>query len=75
MFGFGKPEPFGRLSVDEVETLVARGEASVFDNNGAERWKLGHVPTAKPLDSGHVEPQDLPPDPARTLVFYCAGPL
>jgi rhodanese-related sulfurtransferase len=75
MFGFGKKEPFGRLSMDEVERMVGQGAAEVFDNNAEERWKLGHVPTAHWLDPANVEQASLPADKERTVVFYCGGPL
>ncbi len=39
-------EEFGRLTVDQVAEHVAKGDASIFDNNPKDMWQKGHVPTA-----------------------------
>jgi len=66
-------EEFGRLTVDQVAEHVARGDASIFDNNDKETWQKGHVPTAKWVDFKNVQTSDLPKDKDRTLIFYCAN--
>ncbi len=66
-------EEFGRLTVDQVAEHVARGDASIFDNNDKETWQKGHVPTAKWVDFKNVQASDLPKDKDRTLIFYCAN--
>ena len=68
-----KKETFGRLSVQEVSDLVAKGEASVFDDNREERFKQGHVPGAVWLPYDAVTAEKLPAQKDRTLVFYCAN--
>jgi rhodanese-related sulfurtransferase len=68
-----KKEAFGRLSVQEVSDLVAKGEASVFDDNHEERFKQGHVPGAVWLPYDAVTAEKLPGQKDRTLVFYCAS--
>jgi rhodanese-related sulfurtransferase len=68
-----KKEAFGRLSVQEVSNLIAKGEASVFDDNREERFKQGHVPGAVWLPYDAVTAEKLPADKDRTLVFYCAN--
>ena len=66
-----KHEGFGELSIDQVQTLIDKGEADVFDNNGHEEWVKAHVPTAKWVSFKDVKESDLPKDKARKLVFYC----
>ena len=66
-------EEFGRLTVDQVAEHVAKGDASIFDNNEKETWQKGHVPTAKWVDFKNVQASDLPKDKDRTLIFYCAN--
>jgi rhodanese-related sulfurtransferase len=61
------------LTVDQVQALIASGQASVFDNNAKERFEQSHVPGAKWLSFKDVKASDLPEDKARTLVFYCAN--
>ena len=66
-------DPFGSLTVDQVADLIAKKDASIFDNNSAEQYQGGHVPTAKWVDFKNVTASDLPQDKDRTLVFYCAN--
>lgn len=67
-------EPFGTLTVEQVDALVASGQASVFDNNNRDRYVQSHVPTAKWVAFDEVKAEALPPDRSRKLVFYCANP-
>ena len=64
---------FGSLTVDQVADHVAKGDASIIDNNPKDMWQKGHVPTAKWVDFKNVQASDLPKDKDRTLVFYCAN--
>jgi len=66
-------EKFGSLTVDQVAEHVAKGDASIFDNNPKDMWQKGHVPTAKWVDFKDVQASDLPKDKDRTLIFYCAN--
>ena len=66
-------EGFGSLTVDQVADHVAKGDASVFDNNPKDMFAKGHVPTAKWVDFKAVKESDLPKDKSRKLVFYCAN--
>jgi hypothetical protein len=61
------------LSVDEVETRIAKKDGSffVFDVNPKEVFDAGHVPTAKWIEA--VEASVLPTDKTASLVFYCAN--
>jgi rhodanese-related sulfurtransferase len=62
------------LSVAEVAARIGQPGFHVFDNNGAGRWKRGHVPGAKNLNAYNYAAGELPPDKDATLVFYCSGP-
>jgi rhodanese-related sulfurtransferase len=66
-------EGFSSLTVDQVEAHLAKGDASVFDNNPKDMWQKGHVPGAKWVDFKNVQATDLPKDKDRTLIFYCAN--
>jgi len=66
-----KKEAFGRLSIDEVDAMVAKKEGFIFDNNSKDSYAKGHVPTAKWVAFNDVKPADLPADKASKLVFYC----
>ena len=62
------------LTIEQVAARLGTPGFHVFDNNGAGRYRRGHVPGAV-----HVNPYDfpaaaLPDDRAATLVFYCSGP-
>jgi rhodanese-related sulfurtransferase len=66
-------EKFKRLTVDEVDAMVKAKSINVFDCNGPERFKKGHVPTAKPYSIADEKPQGLPADKSAPLVFYCGN--
>ncbi len=67
-------ENIPELTVAEVAARLGQPDFFVFDNNGAGRWRRGHVPGAKNLNAYHYEASALPPDKTATLVFYCSGP-
>lgn len=69
-----KHDGFGELTVDQVAELIAKNEVDVFDNNGKDVFRDGHVPTAKWVPFNEVKESDLPKDRSRKLVFYCANP-
>jgi rhodanese-related sulfurtransferase len=62
------------LSIADVSARLGTPRFHVFDNNGAGRWKRGHVPGAKNLNAYSYAAGELPADKAATLVFYCSGP-
>lgn len=62
------------LTVAEVAAKIGQPGFFVFDNNGAGRWKRGHVPGAKNLNAYSYDPGELPADKDAMLVFYCSGP-
>ena len=71
-------EPFGKLTIDELETRMTaakagQGKLAIFDNNQRERFDKGHIPGAKWVKFDDVQAKDLPSDKQATLVFYCAN--
>lgn len=66
-------EPFGRLTVDEVEKLIKAKSIAVFDNNSKERYEKGHVPTATWVSIADFDAKVLPADKDAKLVFYCGN--
>ena len=72
--GDAKHDGFRELTVDQVADLVAKKEATVYDNNGTDVYQKGHVPTATWVAASQVKESDLPRDRERKLVFYCANP-
>jgi len=67
------PEPFGRLTVDEVAGKLGTTNVHVFDNNPKKKYEAGHIPGAKWVEFDQVTASDLPTDKAATLIFYCAN--
>ena len=63
-------EPFGRLSVDEVEKLLGQKDVRIIDVNGEEVYAKAHLPGAVRLDLPAVVGA-LPADKALKLVYYC----
>lgn len=70
-------EPFGRLTVDEVEARLkdplSKGRLHIFDVNTKARFDQSHLPTAKWLVFNDIKEADLPPQKDAPLVFYCAN--
>ena len=67
------PDPFGRLTVEQVSQKLGTTNVYVFDNNPRKKFDSGHVPGAKWVDYEKVTASDLPEDKAATLIFYCAN--
>jgi 3-mercaptopyruvate sulfurtransferase SseA len=63
-------EPFGRLSVDEVEKLLGQKDVRIIDVNDQEVFAKAHVPGAVRVDLTEVAGA-LPADKALKLVYYC----
>ncbi|HUB05804.1 MAG TPA: rhodanese-like domain-containing protein [Myxococcales bacterium] len=68
------PEPFGRLSLDQVSQLVGKPGVAIYDDNSEDSYEAGHVPGAKHLGVSEVSADRLPKDKGTELVFYCANP-
>ncbi len=68
-----RKEPFGTLSMDDVEKMLGQPNVVVVDANSDDVYRKNHLPGAVWWKSAPL-PQLLPPDKGRTLVFYCASP-
>ena len=64
-------EPFGHLTVDQVERRLGKPGVLIVDGNGDETYHEAHVPGAKRLYSKTMTAADLPSDKDSTLIFYC----
>jgi rhodanese-related sulfurtransferase len=66
-------EPYGSLSVDEVEKLLGARGVAIYDANAPDLWSKHHLPGAV-----HIIGKDLrsllPADRQTRLVFYCTNP-
>ena len=67
------PEPFGKLTVDEVSQSLGKPGVAIYDDNSEDTYKDGHLPGAKWLAVSEVEVARLPQDKATKLIFYCAN--
>jgi rhodanese-related sulfurtransferase len=65
-------EPFGMLTMDQVEKLLGQPNVVVVDANSEDVYRKSHLPGAILMKEPLAKL--LPPDKGRTLVFYCASP-
>jgi rhodanese-related sulfurtransferase len=65
-------QPFGMLSMDQVEKMIGLPNVVVVDANHDDLYKKNHLPGAVLLKGSLANL--LPTDKGRTLVFYCASP-
>jgi rhodanese-related sulfurtransferase len=68
-----KKDAFGRMTIAQVNELIAKKDGFIFDNNSKETYAKGHVPTAKWIAFNDVKTADLPASKDAKLVFYCGG--
>lgn len=62
------------LTVDEVDTMLAKHQGQPVDCNGdATRKRMGVLPGAILLTGDELDPGQLPGDKSKPLVFYCAS--
>lgn len=63
------------VSIDQLETMLAKNECIPVDANGDQtRKKLGTIPGAVLLtDSETFAASELPTDKSKQLVFYCSN--
>ena len=66
-------EPFGMMSLDEVEKLVGKPGVFIVDANDKDVFAKNHLPGASWYKAAPFD-QLLPPAKDTTLVFYCASP-
>ena len=66
---------FPDISIDELKTAIAAKKVTVFDVNGTESYKAGHVPGAIDFVAHEAElPKLLPANKGALVVAYCGGP-
>ena len=68
-----RSEPYGLLTMDEVEKLIGRPGVVLVDANPDDVYRKNHLPGAIWWQSAPLA-QLLPADKSETLVFYCASP-
>lgn len=63
------------VTVDQLETMLAKNECEPVDANGEQtRKKMGVIPGARLLtDSDSFNVSELPANKDKPLVFYCAN--
>ncbi len=64
-------EPFGHLTVDQVERRIGGTNVYVFDGNSPETYALHHLPGAVRMNHKEIKTSVLPKDKNATLIFYC----
>jgi|SRR5437867_5543503 len=68
-------DPFGRLSVDQVERRLDRPDVFIFDGNPPDVYATNHLPGAVRIEHQDITASVLPQDKDATLVFYCMNEL
>lgn len=71
----GEKDHFNKLTVDEVQKKIADPNVHVYDGNGGDVYKKGHVPGAVLLSSNDIKDGVLPADKETPLIFYCANEM
>jgi rhodanese-related sulfurtransferase len=66
-------EPFTRVSIEDVERMLAQPDVFVVDANTAEVFRRNHLPGARRWKSAPAASL-LPAEKDRPIVFYCASP-
>ena len=70
-----EPEPFGRLTIGQVERRLGHPNTYVFDGNRVETYVEHHLPGAVRLYHDDITPGVLPKDKDAMLIFYCMNEL
>jgi hypothetical protein len=68
-------DPFGQMTVDEVEHRLGQPNVYVYDGNSDETYHNSHIPGAVRLLSRNITAEKLPADKNATLIFYCHNML
>jgi 3-mercaptopyruvate sulfurtransferase SseA len=66
-----QPEPFQRMTPDQVERLLGQGDVHIYDGNSKATYKKGHVPGAVNMYTKDIGPATMPARKDATLIFYC----
>lgn len=65
---------FADISITELKAAIESKKVVLFDVNGSESYKKGHIPTAIDFDSTKDFAAALPKDKNALVVAYCGGP-
>ena len=68
-------DPFGRLTVDQVERRLGRPNVFVFDGNSPGTYAENHLPGSVRINHNEITSTVLPQDMDATLIFYCMNEL
>ena len=70
-----KAGSFPDISIDELKTAIAAKKVTIFDVNGTDSYKAGHVPGAIDFVAHEADlPKLLPANKSALVVAYCGGP-
>jgi rhodanese-related sulfurtransferase len=69
----GAGEPYGTMTMGEVEKVLGQPGVAILDANVPELWEKSHLPGAIHIVGKSLE-KVLPADKGARLVFYCTGP-
>lgn len=58
-----------------MRELAMPDAPALFDVNGIERWRAGHIAGARHLDHAAFSDADLPAERDTLRVFYCSSPM
>lgn len=61
------------LALDEVKAGLADGSMLVVDVREPHEYAMGHIPGAMLLPLSRFDPQDIPMDRGKRVVFSCAA--
>ena len=66
------PDGVGRVTIEELEAMMKKGEVFVADVRSQSMFDAGHIPGAKLIPSGEIlnHVNELPRD--KTIVTYCS---
>ena len=68
-------EPFTRITVDEANEMMARGDVQVIDVREPDEYRRGHVPGARLIPVATVLSRREELNHDKDLIFVCAvGP-
>lgn len=65
---------FADISITELKSAIESKKVVLFDVNGSESYKKGHIPTAIDFDGTKDFAAALPKDKNALVVAYCGGP-
>jgi len=69
------PEPFGRLTINQVEHRLGQPGIYIIDGNPPEVFAEHHLSGAANLSHEKITRSVLPADRSATLIFYCMNEL